>query len=284
MSTQAEVNASAYQYVLYYIGVDQKDSGIYPIDLSGICVLDFGPGDTIVCNSWLLGDSYPAPSNDTLLSYVSSTVLTWYANFYTTPAAIGDAQFYKISTSALSAIRADSSMIGFQAFDTTAKAQKIWNGISWASTAPSVSSAWSSASTGVTFTANTPKVVDVSGFTQTDNTGSEWKVDTATGRHTYSGQTRPFSISINYAVTKATVLTTQTLTSYISKNGSTTISGKRLRETFVLAGPSDTNPRCITANMQMSYGDYLQLGANYTSTIGGGGISFSDVSYEISGC
>lgn len=287
MSTQAEVNAHAYEYILYYIGVEQKDSGVYPSDLSGICTLEFAPGDTIVVANWTLGGSYPAPLNEQLLAFSNSSVLSWYNGYYVAPIDITNAQYYKISGEDLSLVRTDDTMIGYKIFDTTVKSEKIWNGANWGATTssvPSFTSCWSSSTTGVTFTANTPKLIDVSGFTQTESSGNDWVLNTSTGKLTYNGNTRAFHVTIEFETTKVAVLFTQTLTTFISKNGSTSISGKRIKETSLISSISETNPRSLTNVITLSYGDTIQLGGSYTATIGGGGISFSNVSYAVSGC
>jgi hypothetical protein len=283
MSTQEEVNASVYQYVLYYINATHGDTGVYPIDLTGVCIPTFDDFGQVVCVDWTLGASFPAPSNAELLTYVSATVLAWYANYYTIPADINDFQFYKISSSALSAIRADASMIGFQVFDTTSKTQRVFNGVSWAATSAatsSVSSAWSSSSVSVVFGANTPQLISVGDFTQTENIGSEWKVDTSSGKHTYSGQTRPFRVTVNFTNARLAPLATQTVTSFLSKNGSTVINGKRVEEKFTLTS-TGSGDHCLSCNLSLTSDDYIQLGAEYSTV---DTIAFSSISYDINGC
>lgn len=132
MSTQEEVNASAYQYVLYYIGIEQKDASVYPTDLDGICVLSFAEGDIIECKDWTI-EAYPAPSNDQLLKYKSSVVLAWYDGVYVLPGAISDYQYYKISAEALASVRTDTILPGFKVFDTTNSCQRSWDGNAWVS-------------------------------------------------------------------------------------------------------------------------------------------------------
>jgi hypothetical protein len=285
-STQDQVNSAAYQYVLYYMGVYESDAGVYPTDLSGVCTLSLDGNNQIVVNGWTLGASYAAPTNTLLLTFTYNDVLAWFNSYYTEPAAIANQQSYSISTSDLALVRTDSTMIGYQVFDSTARMQKVWSGSSWItfdSALLTSSSAWSNDSVGITFTANTPRLVPVTGFTQSVNTSSGWAVETSTGKHTYTGHNRTVRISINYSVTKPIVLTTQTLTTFLSKNGGTTINGKRMATTFVLSGLGETDDHCLSAVVQVASGDTLQLGASYSATLGGGGISFSAVSYDVNG-
>ncbi len=133
MSTQEQVNASAIQYVLYYIGVDQKDAGVYQTDLSDVCVLAFAEDNTIVCNSWLLGDSYPAPSNATMLSYGPADVLTWYDGYYLHPQEIADSQPVSLTTTKIAAIRTSSApmQVGYTVYNSTTHKQQRWDGAVW---------------------------------------------------------------------------------------------------------------------------------------------------------
>jgi hypothetical protein len=132
MSTQLQVNASCYQYVLYYIGYEQKDSGVYPLDLTGICTIGFGEGDVIVITDWTLGDSYPAPSNSTLLGYSPAAVFTWYDGFYADPAAIALAQPVSLTTAQRDNLRTDG-MTGFTIMNTTLQKQQYFDGSAWVS-------------------------------------------------------------------------------------------------------------------------------------------------------
>lgn len=285
MSTQDQVNASVYQYILYYMNVGHADPVLYPIDLSGICSVMFtedSPPQVSVTN-WTVG-GYLAPTNADLLAQAAGTVLTWYNNWYIVPKAISDFQSYQITTADLATCRADASMIGYQVYDSTAKVQKIWNGTSWVvmnTATSSAAAAWSADVMTVAFTANTPKVIDVTGFTQSLNFGSEWTVNTATGRHTYNGGiTRPFRVTINYANSKLAPLVTQEFTVFLSKNGGTTINGKRLSETFTVTTILDRENHCYSAVVSMSPGDYIQFAGQYTATAS---IVIRDVSYDITG-
>ena len=130
MSTQAEVNKSAYQYVLYYLGVEQKDGGVWPTHLEGVCNMAFEKGDVIVCNDLSIKE-YPAPTNDQLLKYESAAVLAWYDGFYILPTAISDFQYYKISAATLDTVRTEELSVGFKVFDTTNKCQRVWDGLVW---------------------------------------------------------------------------------------------------------------------------------------------------------
>lgn len=286
MSTQDQVNAAAYQYILYYMNVTHADPELYPVDLTGVCTVGYTEDSPpqVVVTDWAIG-AYMAPTNGDLLATAAGTVLPWFNNWYTVPKAISDWQSYQISTADLANVRADASMIGFQVYDTTLKVQRIWNGTSWvvmSTSTSSVSSAWSSDNVSSTFTANTPKLINVTGFTQSLNTGSEWTVDTTTGRHTYNGGiARPFRVTINYSNSKLAPLLTQEFTVFISKNGSTTINGKRTTETFSVTTILDREGHCISACVSMAPGDYIQLAGQYTAT---SSISIRDVSYDINGC
>lgn len=133
MSTQAQVNASTAQYVLYYIGVEQKDAGVYPTDLSGICTLAFGPGDTIVVNDWTLGGSYPAPTNAQLLAYNPGDVLSWYDGYYLHPQAIADSQPLALTSAKVALLRTSSPpvQVGYVIYNSTTQKQQRWSGSVW---------------------------------------------------------------------------------------------------------------------------------------------------------
>lgn len=286
MSTQDQVNAAVYQYILYYMNVTHADSELYPIDLSGVCTVGFTEDapPQVEVKDWAIG-GYLAPTNADLLASSAGLVLPWYDNWYVIPAAIGDWQSYQISTASLANVRADAVMIGYQVYDTTLKVQRIWNGAAWVimnTSTSSVSSTWSSDAMSSAFTANAPKVIDVTGFTQSVNSGSEWAVNASTGRHTYNGTiTRPFRVTINYSNAKLAPLLTQEFTTFISKNGGTTINGKRLTETFSATTILDRDNHCLSTCVSMAPGDYIQLAGQYTAT---SNINIRDVSYDINGC
>lgn len=285
MSTQDQVNSAVYQYVLYYMNVVHADPILYPIDLSGICTIAFTEDSPpqVTVNDWAI-DSYLAPTNTDLIAAPAAVVIPWYNNWYTIPFAIRDWQSYQISSADLANVRADASMIGFQVYDTTLKLQKIWNGSAWVimnTGTSSASSAWSADIISVPFTANTPKIIDVTGFTQSLNFGSEWTINTATGRHTYNGGvTRPFRVTINYTNSKLAPLLIQEFVTFVSKNGNIVINGKRVSESFAATTILDRNDHCLSACISMAPGDYIQLAGQYTGTAS---ISFRDVSYDISG-
>lgn len=286
MSTQDQVNAAVYQYILYYMNVTHSDPVLYPIDLSGVCTVGFTEDSPpqVEVKDWAIG-AYIAPTNANLIAPSNAIVLSWFSNWYTIPQAISDWQSYQISTASLANIRADASMVGFQVYDITSKVQRIWDGTSWvvmSTSTSSVSSAWSSDSVTSSFTANTPKVIDITGITQSLNIGSEWTVNTSTGRHTYGGGTaRAFRVTINYSNSKLAPLLPQEFTTFISKNGSTAISGKRASETFSTTTILDRENHCLSVCMSMAPGDYIQLAGQYTAT---SNINIRDVSYDINGC
>jgi hypothetical protein len=135
MSSQDQVNAAAYQYVLYYMGVDQKDAGVYPTDLSGVCTLSIDGNNQIVVNGWTLGASYPAPTNATLLGYDNSTILTWYAGYYANPIAIAGVQPFSISSANLAGVRTSGPPIkvGYVVYNSDLQVQQRWSGSAWVS-------------------------------------------------------------------------------------------------------------------------------------------------------
>ena len=133
MSTQEELNFNVNQYVLYYCNspAGQSDATVYQTDLSDVCSIYFDGSSNVHLSDWLIG-GYSAPSTGTMLGYALVDVLEFFDNFYTQPSAVSQSQYWKISTSALSNIRADSSMIGFGVYDTTTQTNKFFNGTSWA--------------------------------------------------------------------------------------------------------------------------------------------------------
>lgn len=310
MSTQADLNLYPWQFILYYCNVANADPTVYATDLSNVCTISYNASDNLVISGWLIG-GYGAPSTPTLLTYPLATVLAAYSNFYTIPANIALAQPYSITTAALAGIRADASMVGYMVYDTTVKATKTWNGTIWATFAqtflplaggtmtgalnmggqavsnasivqqasPSGLCIWSPDSVSVSFTAATPKVVDITNFSQAVNPQSDFSFNSATGRATYTGSsTRYFRVSITYSTTKLIPITTQTLTTFISKNGSTSISGMRSTETFISLGIATSDNHTVSDTIRLATNDTIQLGASYTATTS---VTFANVSYNI---
>jgi len=313
MSTQSELNTYPQPYVLYYCNYIQSDSTVYQTDCSDVCTLYYDEFDdyNIAISGWLI-IAYGAPSTATLLTYALADVLEFYNNFYTLPQAIYDNQPYGLTSAKLAAVRADNSMLGYVVYDDTNDVTKTWSGSDWLTndqmflplvggtmagdidcdgndidnvgtltqTTPCLCSSWSSDSVSLAFSANTPRVLDITNFTEASDPTSEFTLNTSTGEHTYTGSvTQWFSVCVNISVTKLVPMSTQTLTFYLSKNGSTTINGKRARMTFFVAGLAETVSVCLTSLVQLATNDTVQIGARYTSTVGG--ISFSDCSYEI---
>lgn len=302
MSTQSDFNNYYPYFILYYCNspAGQNDQTVYNQDLSNVCTIAV-VSNNVQINTWLIG-SYSAPSMPTLLSYTISNVLAFYNNFYTIPQAIKDKEPYMISTSDLALIRVDSSMIGYIVYDLTAKVIKSWTGSSWSASGsqylslgggtlsgdlnmgankitnirtlyqsiPSAISVTNSSSGSISFTANTPQVVSLSGFSQNSNPGSDFTLDTSTGKITYNGSTtRWFQVSSNYAVSTLVPISTQTLTMFLSKNSSTSISGPRNVHSFIaLLGLAYTYSESLQNVIQLAQNDTIQLAGNYTATAG----------------
>jgi hypothetical protein len=130
MSTQEELNAYNFQYVLYYCGSEQKDNTVYNIYCSDVCTASFDESGNFQIDSWLLS-GYAAPNMKHLLTFALVDVQTWYNNFYVAPSLIADCQYYKISTDNLDLVRTDDDMIGYRVFDTTSRTVKSWTGRAW---------------------------------------------------------------------------------------------------------------------------------------------------------
>jgi len=296
---QSDYNSYPYQCILYYCGSSegQNDPTVYQIDLSDVCGLYYDGSDNIQISDWLLG-GYSSPSTVTILTYTLSDVLDFYNNFYIIPADIAANEPYMISTSDLANIRADNSMIGFVVYDTTAQSTKYWSGSNWYTTAsrylsssggnitgnilqsaPSCSSWWSVAGASISYTASTPKVISMGSFTQVFDGNSDLSINTSTGEVTYTGSTRYFRITCDYDYTALVPLSTQTLTHYLSKNGSTSISGKKTEVTFVALNSAKKYSDSISDIISLANNDTLQLGGEYSATAS---ISYSNISYCIS--
>ena len=131
MSTSVEVNANPYIYMLYYCN-QNNSTAVYQIDLSDVCTMYYDGNGDIQISTWLVS-AYSQPSPMTVLqSYTLANVQLFYNDFYTIPSIISVNQYYQISTTNLASIRADSSMLGYRIFDTTARTVKAWNGLTWA--------------------------------------------------------------------------------------------------------------------------------------------------------
>lgn len=312
MSTQDQVNQYYQEYILYYCNSINSDSIVYDyIGLSDVCSVayDSNTPPQIVISGWLIG-GYSQPSNATLLTYSFSTVDSYFQNFYIIPNAIQVAQPYTISTANLNNVIPHSNMQGFLVFDSTAHALKFWSGSSWIVSAslflkldgsttmggnlnlgsnniinvnnlsqstPSAISIWTSASSGISMTANTPQVVSLGSFSQALNPNSDFSYGSSTGQITYTGSaTRYFRISVNFSIAALAVASTHT--NYLSKNGSTSISGKRIVNTFLLLGQANTSAYSISDIIQLATNDTLQLGAQSSTT---STITYSNISYSV---
>lgn len=116
------------------MGVDQKDSTVYPIDLSGVCDIAFTEDDPpqVVCNNWSVG-GYGAPSNATLLTFAPADVFSWYDGFYTNPQLVADSQPAKLTSAKIASMRTSSDMVGYTVYNTTVHRQQYYDGTNWVS-------------------------------------------------------------------------------------------------------------------------------------------------------
>ena len=374
---QTNLNQNPEKYILYYANVAQADSTVYSTDLSDVCSIYFDSSENVQITGWLIG-GYAAPTISTLLGYDFPTVLAFFNNFYTVPAAIAVTQYYPISTANLASVRADSSMMGYVVFDTTIQEERIFNGTSWTpfspdsylllaggtmsgaiamgsnnltgvgtinshtadnlvtntgtsasgnvanfsgtsgklitdsgaslsqylplvggtmsgslnmgsnaitgastvyQTTPSAITAWTSGSTATSLTASTSAVIGVTGFTQILNPNSDFTLGTGTGQCKYTGSsTRYFRVSINFGVSVPAVLTTQTLTIFVTKNSPGSAAGSRAVFSVTLAGATAFTGQ-LSDIVQLANNDTIQLAALYTATASA---TFSNVNYAIS--
>jgi|SRR5271166_3829625 len=133
MSSQTELNQNATQFIIYYCNspAGQNDSTLYDyIGLSDVCTWGYDGSDNFEILTWAIG-TYSQPSPVTLMSYVLTDVLNFYSNYYLTPTAIAANEPYLISTADLANIRADSTMLNYVVYDTTAQIPKYFNGTNW---------------------------------------------------------------------------------------------------------------------------------------------------------
>lgn len=309
---QSDYNSNPYQCILYYCNspAGQNDLTVYNTDLSNVCSLYFDGSNNIQISGWLIL-AYGAPSTATILTYNISTVLTFYNNFYIIPAAIAENEPYMISTTDLSNIRTNSSMIGFVVYDTTVQATKYLSSIlSWEMTAskylsssggtlngnlnmnsnnitnintlyqslPSAISIFSNSNSTLSFVTSTSRMISIGSFAQTINPVSDFSFNSTTGQITYNGSTtRYFQVIVNYSITALSIATT--LTNYISKNGSISISGQSNVITYLLLGPVTTNSYSLSNIVQLANGNTIQLAAQCNVTQS---ITYSNISYSIS--
>lgn len=308
---QSDYNSNPYQCILYYCNNINGDTTIYDIFLSNVCSLGYDGSGNIQISGWLIV-AYGAPSTATILTYSISTVLTWYNNFYTIPLAIQAGQTYSITYSQLSAIRSDNTLLGCIVLDTTNGVLRTWGGggLGWFTgsdkyllkngtnsmtgnlnmgtnsinnavtvyqSTPSCISIWSSDVVGVSFTANTPKVIAITGFSQSINPNSDFTFTSTTGQIQYTGSTsRYFRVTIQYSY--AALALAATMTQYISKNGSTTINGARTVVTFILLGQLSVFNSMVTDIVQLNTNDTIQLGGELSSS---NSVNIQAVAYSI---
>jgi len=143
---------------------------------------------------------------------------------------------------------------------------------------PSCIGIWTSASTAISFTANTPKVVSLASFSQSVNPNSDFSYDSSTGEVTYTGaSTRYFKVTVNFSCTALAVASTQT--NYISLNGSTTIGAQRSVNSYLLLGQANIDSYSLSDIIQLATNDTVQLGSQLSTT---NNVTFSNISYSIS--
>jgi hypothetical protein len=126
-------------------------------------------------------------------------------------------------------------------------------------------------------TANTPQVISIGSFSQTVNPNSDFSFDSSTGQCTYTGSvTRYCKVTIEYSTTALAVASTQT--NFISHNGSTSISNKRIVNSFLLLGATNISPYSISDTIQLATNDTIQLAGQSSTT---STVTYSNVSYLI---
>src|SRR5271165_294645 len=314
MSLQSDLNYNPIPYVIYYCNSPsgQNDPTLYDYQgLSNVCSWGYDGSSDFIILSWLIG-GYVAPSTATLLTYTLTDVTNFMNNFYVIPNAIQMAQPYTISTANLSNVIANSTMQGYLVFDSTAHMLKFWNQgtSSWIVSGslfvkkagdtmtgaldmsssnninnvnnitqlnPSAISIWSPDTVSISFTANTPKLVPITSFTQTVNPNSDFSFTSSTGQCQYTGTpTKYFTVTINYSTTALAV--SATLTNFISHNGSTTIGGQRNVTTSLLLGSALTTAYSLTDVIQLAHNDTIELAAQNSTS---GNVSYQAVSYVI---
>src|SRR5271165_461453 len=133
MSLQSDLNYNPIPYVIYYCNSPsgQNDPTLYDYQgLSNVCSWGYDGSSDFIILSWLIG-GYVAPSTATLLTYTLTDVTNFMNNFYVIPAAIAANEPYLISTTDLANIRADSTMLNYVVYDTSAQIPKYFNGTTW---------------------------------------------------------------------------------------------------------------------------------------------------------
>lgn len=142
---------------------------------------------------------------------------------------------------------------------------------------PSAISIWSSDNVSISFTANTPKLIPITNFSQSVNPKSDFSYTSSTGECKYTGSTtRYFRVTIQYSYAALAIATT--LTNFISKNGSTSISGARTVVTFLLLGQASVFNSFITDIVQLATNDTIQLGGQLATS---NNVSYQALNYCI---
>lgn len=132
-------------------------------------------------------------------------------------------------------------------------------------TQPSSISIWSSNTVGISFTANTARLIPITGFTQTVNPNSDFSFNSSTGLITYTGSTtRYFQVSILFSYQALGIASN--FTSFISKNGGLTIPNMRTFVSFLLLGQTNYFTSNLFDTIQLATNDTIQLGGLLTSS------------------
>lgn len=142
---------------------------------------------------------------------------------------------------------------------------------------PSAISIFSTATVSVSFSANTARLVPITGFSQSINANSDFSFVASTGQITYTGSaTRYFAINIFYSYLSLGLAST--FTDFISINSNLTPTRNRVVASFVLLGQTSYYAANLFDIIQLTTGSTIQLGGILTSS---NNVSYQSVSYII---
>lgn len=294
MSAQQNLNIYWTKYVLYNVNFIQGSTAVYNTDCSDVCAGSYDINGNFFIADWYLDPTYTQPLESTLVGYNLTDVETWFYSYYTAPVLIQESQPFIVSTSILNTIRTAPSMVGWLVQDSTTNEVKQWNGTTWipldtlflssnggtlngdldmdgheiknVSFPISIYNGGTSTMTSIPFTANTARLISVSGFTTNLNT--DFSLNASTGQVTYTGSaTKNFDIQINFSVrTLISLIVTQTFTLWVSKNGSLTSVLPTSIQDFAINGFTYTFSSVLSFSTSLSTGNTLQLAGMYTAT------------------
>lgn len=116
----------------------------------------------------------------------------------------------------------------------------------------------------ISYTAATAKLIDLAGLTEQLDVSNEFTTNATTGKVTYTGTVTKY-VETTIDISILPVASAQTITFWISKNGSLTqVCARNIN--FTASSPTGYTPQSVTMGYMMATNDTVQLAGQYSST------------------